>query len=74
MSGTLGLSGVFSGIDMEAFVTVAMAQAEQPLVRLHARSGDDAARAERRIRDAVVVSDAPGPAPGPLVWKRVTAD
>ncbi len=45
----------------------------QPLVRVHAGSESDADRALGRLRDAIEVSDAPGPEPGPLVWKRITA-
>ena len=43
----------------------------QPLIRIHARSEEDAGRACARLGAAVELSNSPPPAPGPLVWKRV---
>ena len=45
----------------------------QPLIRIHARSEDQAGRALARVDTAVALSDSPSPAPAPLVWKRVAA-
>ena len=45
----------------------------QPLIRIHARSEDQAGRALARVDTAVALSDSPPPAPAPLVWKRVAA-
>jgi thymidine phosphorylase len=45
----------------------------QPLIRIHARSEEQAGRALARVETAVALSDSPPRAPAPLVWKRVAA-
>ena len=47
--------------------------AGDPLLRLHARSVDDAAKAAEILLQAIVIDDAP-PDDFPLVWQRVNAD
>jgi pyrimidine-nucleoside phosphorylase len=46
---------------------------QQPLIRIHARSEEDAGTAVGRLESAVSLSDSRPAPPGPLVWKRVAA-
>lgn len=45
----------------------------QPLIRIHARSGDEAEHALNRLESAITLSDSPPDSAAPLVWKRVAA-
>jgi len=46
---------------------------QQPLIRIHARSEDDARRAVGRLESALPLSDLQPAPPGPPVWKRAVA-